>query len=170
MKQSSQNPFMINGTPDKVYINGKETPEGNKLKYLQLLQNNTSEVMSFTVTQINGKTKLYVKTIHKVIVDNEIAQKAKFVNAYIKPMLLALNIGITNAEYVYDNAKGEEYVIISKGLQKILRCVTADSLKSLVSDVVKGLWGGGYDKWKFNHKPSQMVLFKQVFVGYWWVY
>ena len=135
----TKSPFMMYGTPDKVYVNGKETPEGEKQICLDSLHKNASEVIAFTITHINGISKLYVKTIKGVFVENEIAKKRKFVDTYLKPMCQSLGVGVTNVEFVYENDSAEEFIIISKGAAKFFKCVTADSLTALVRDVMQGL-------------------------------
>lgn len=67
---------------------------------------------------------------------NEKQRKAKFVKEHFAQLLRAMQCEISNAEYtVMDN--GEEYVIITytNGFTKRI-CVSADSLRAIVIDVV----------------------------------
>lgn len=60
-KQPNQNPFTILGTPSKVIINGTEELEVENC--LEALHKHYKEILSYTLTRINGVVKLYVVAV-----------------------------------------------------------------------------------------------------------
>lgn len=74
------------------------------------------------------------------IADTEYARKTKFVAEYLSPLLRAADIRVANAKYRHDPETGEEIVTITheSGYTRE-RCVTADSLISLIRDTIQGL-------------------------------
>lgn len=69
--------------------------------------------------------------------------KTAFVAQYLSPLLANADVGVTGATYTV--ADGDEWVILTyaRTEQKKRVCVSADSLITLVTDVIDGVHGGG---------------------------
>ncbi len=65
--------------------------------------------------------------------------KKHFVDTYLKPLIIAMRIGVKDVRYE-KRASGEEVVIITyTNDYSVEKCVTADSLPALTRDAIKGL-------------------------------
>ncbi len=69
--------------------------------------------------------------------------KKQFVTEHLKPLIIALEIGVKDVEYTrkpHGKYLGDEYVIITfYNGYKVEKCVTGDSLPALCRDALKGL-------------------------------
>lgn len=68
-------------------------------------------------------------------------RKETWVRLFVKPMLVAMNIGITDCEYYVshdaDRGTTTEYVGVRYGQHEILVNVTGDSYKAILEDMVR---------------------------------
>ena len=65
--------------------------------------------------------------------------KTSFVEKYLKPLVIALRVGIVNAVYRKTDDYNEIVTLIYSNGYTIDKDVTADSLSALTIDVIKGL-------------------------------
>ena len=67
----------------------------------------------------------------------EIEKKQTFVKKYLKPLLIAMQINIADVSY---SAEHGEYVeVVYENQYKIKICVSCDSLRAIVLDVVRNI-------------------------------
>lgn len=65
--------------------------------------------------------------------------KPEFVEKYLKPLVVALQIGIANVVYRKSDKYDEIVTLFYESGYTVVKDVTADSLLALVRDVIKGL-------------------------------